>query len=145
MLAFTAAAIFGSVGAPLSGIALAQDQVATDTWVDPGTDPQWTADQQTDTWVDPNASTDGGWVDPNASGDGVWVDPNATASGTWDDSQSPVAVGAWTEPDPSYDANGNLLDPATGQPLAIGADGNPIDAGAGLYYDAAGNLINPAT
>ncbi|MFT4039448.1 MAG: L,D-transpeptidase, partial [Thermomicrobiales bacterium] len=25
------------------------------------------------------------------------------------------------------------------------ADGNPIDAGAGLYYDAAGNLINPAT
>ena len=152
VLAFSALAIFGTVTAPV----LAQDQVASDTWVDPATDSQWTdttvEDQSSTTWVDPNAAATDTWVDPNATATDTWVDPNASGEqGTWTDDGSgtttaiPDGVGAWTEPEPTYDANGNLLDPVTGIPLAIGADGNPIDAGAGLYYDSAGNLINPAT
>jgi hypothetical protein len=46
---------------------------------------------------------------------------------------------------PSYDANGNMIDPVSGAPLAIGPDGAPIDAAAGLYFDEVGNLIDPAT
>ena len=152
VLAFSALAIFGTVTAPV----LAQDQVASDTWVDPATDAQWTDttvdDQSSTTWVDPNAAATDTWVDPNATATDTWVDPNASGDqGTWTDDGAaattaiPDGVGAWTEPEPTYDANGNLLDPVTGIPLAIGADGNPIDAGAGLYYDSAGNLINPAT
>ena len=140
VLAFSAAAMFGTICAPV----LAQDQITTDTWVDPATDPQWTEvaweEQNGDTWVDPNATDTGGWVDPNAVDQGTW-----TEDGSWDANAVPEGVGAWTEPEPTYDANGNLLDPVSGAPLAIGADGNPINAGAGLYYDSAGNLINPAT
>ncbi|MCA9877176.1 MAG: L,D-transpeptidase [Thermomicrobiales bacterium] len=140
MLAFTAAAIFGTVTAPV----LAQDQVATDSWTEPVADPQWSEtswDQQGDaTWVDPNAVDTGEWVDPNAGAQGAWTD-----DGSWSQEAIPEGVGAWTEPELRYDANGNLLDPVTGAPLAIGADGNPINAAAGLYYDSAGNLINPAT
>ena len=44
----------------------------------------------------------------------------------------------------TYDANGNMIDPASA-PLAIGPDGAPIDAAAGLYFDEVGNLIDPAT
>jgi hypothetical protein len=129
VLVFSAAAIFSSISTPV----LAQDQIATDTWVDPATDTQWTEAS----WDEQSDST---WVDPNAVNQGTWND-----DGTWDASTVPEGVGAWTEPGPTYDANGNLLDPVTGMPLAIGADGNPINAGAGLYYDSAGNLINPAT
>ena len=38
-----------------------------------------------------------------------------------------------------------MIDPVTGAPLAIGPDGTPIDAAAGLYFDEVGNLIDPAT
>jgi hypothetical protein len=139
VLAFSAATIFSTISAPV----LAQDQIATDTWVDPAAEPQWTEvswEEQNTTWVDPHAVDTGGWVDPNAVDQGTW-----TEDGSWESSAIPEGVGAWTEPQPTYDANGNMLDPITGQPLAIGADGYPIDAGAGLYYDSAGNLINPAT
>lgn len=88
-------------------------------------------------WVDPAASTE--WTDVSGAVDqaidDVWTGEN---SGEWVD---PAPV----QPAPYYDANGNLVDPVTGIALAIGADGAPIDAAAGLYYDQAGNLIDPAS
>lgn len=103
--------------------ALAQDQIATDgEWVDPNANPQFSeisdnVDQSiADVW---NGATDG-------------QDASAAPE------QAPEQV-------PSYDANGNMIDPVTGVALAIGADGYPIDADAGLYYDSSGNLIDPAS
>jgi lipoprotein-anchoring transpeptidase ErfK/SrfK len=91
--------------------------------------------------------------------DGVWVDP--AASGEWTDvgeSVDQAIADVWTEESgeawveaapveavPSYDANGNMIDPVTGVALAIGPDGTPIDAASGLYFDDVGNLIDPAT
>ncbi|MFN8591000.1 MAG: L,D-transpeptidase [Thermomicrobiales bacterium] len=114
---------------------------------------------------DTAAPADGQWVDPNTNTDGTWDDIGNNVSdaidNAWDDSSGqdvdPTAAdlssdGAWSdptadtaEPSPTYDANGNMIDPYTGAPLAIGADGTPIDATNGLYYDEAGNLIDPAT
>ncbi len=93
--------------------------------------------QSEEEWVDPavtNQMTDIGDVVDQAIAD-VWE--GDTGDG-WVEA-APVAAS------PSYDANGNMIDPVTGAPLAIGADGAPIDAAAGLYFDAAGNLIDPAT
>jgi hypothetical protein len=93
-------------------------------WVDPGADAQMTdisanVDQSiADVW---NGATDDGWVEA-----------------------APVDA-APVEAVPTYDANGNVIDPVTGAPLAIGPDGAPIDAAAGLYFDELGNLIDPAT
>ncbi|HLL49635.1 MAG TPA: L,D-transpeptidase [Thermomicrobiales bacterium] len=99
-----------------------------------------------------------------AQGEGEWVDPGANSQMTdigdvVDQSIADVWEGtsgdSWVEPAPveaapietthTYDANGNMIDPVTGTPLAIGVDGAPIDAAAGLYYDEVGNLIDPAT
>jgi hypothetical protein len=112
-------AAVGAAGAPAS--ALAQEQIipVQDEWVDPVASAQW---NEVSDVVDQaiaevwESSEDAGWVEA-----------------------APV------EAAPSYDANGNLIDPVTGAPLAIGADGQPIDAAAGLYYDEVGNLIDPAT
>lgn len=120
--------LLGSLGAAaLPHPAYAQDQgdVSQGEWVDPGTGGQWTdvgnaVDQAiNDAWNGP--------ADGATTSDGGWVDP------------------APADAAPTYDANGNLIDPNTGTPLAIGADGSPIDAARGLYYDANGNLIDPAT
>jgi hypothetical protein len=96
-------------------------------------------------WVDPAASTE--WTDIGEGVDGAiadaWTDE---ANGQWVDSANqPVPDDGWVEPAASYDANGNMIDPYTGAPLAIGADGTPIDAANGLYFDDLGNLIDPAT
>lgn len=104
--------------------ARAQEQVEQidDQWVDPAADTQYaeisdTVDQTIeDVWSD------------DSSGNEAWVEPVVAEAAA-----------------PTYDANGNLIDPNTGIALAIGADGAPIDAAAGLYYDEAGNLIDPAT
>lgn len=118
------------------GPAVAQDVAPADGgWVDPAATGEWSeigesVDQaMVDAW-NPDANAE--WVDPAAQApmEGEWVDP---------------AVDYVAEPVPTYDANGNLIDPYTGAPLAIGADGAPIDAAAGLYFDEVGNLIDPAT
>jgi lipoprotein-anchoring transpeptidase ErfK/SrfK len=116
--------------------AMAQDVAPADgAWVDPAAGGEWSdigtnVDQaMNEAWnPDPNAE----WVDPAAQApvQDEWVDP---------------AIDYVAEPVPTYDANGNMIDPYTGAPLAIGADGNPIDAVAGLYFDEVGNLIDPAT
>lgn len=89
---------------------------------------------------------EGGWVEPAQVED--WNDVSGAVDQAIDTAWT--AEGEWVEPAPEqpapyYDAHGNLVDPVTGQALAIGADGNPIDAVAGLYYDQAGNLIDPAS
>ncbi len=100
------------------------------------------AQEQIDTsngeWVDPAATTElsdiSGVVDQAISD--VWVEGS---DGQW------VAAAPEQAAVPTYDTNGNMIDPTTGVALAIGADGAPIDAAAGLYYDSAGNLIDPAS
>ena len=125
-LLVTGAVLMGSLGAALSPLpARAQDETITTDgdWVDPNADSQWTDISDS---VDQTIAAV--WED---DGNGDWVDP--------------AAAEAPAEPVPTYDTNGNLIDPYTGAPLAIGADGTPIDASAGLYFDEAGNLIDPAT
>jgi lipoprotein-anchoring transpeptidase ErfK/SrfK len=90
---------------------------------------------------------DGTWVDPAASGE--WTDIGESVDQAIEDVWSGDTDETWVEPAPeaapSYDANGNLIDPVSGAALAIGPDGTPIDAVAGLYFDEVGNLIDPAT
>ena len=126
-----AAMLIAGSALPVASSVSAQDQI----------------DPNTGEWVDPAAN--GGWVDPNT---GTWVDPATTQQ--WTDTGEAVdqaIADVWngdavqTAAVPSYDANGNMIDPVTGMALAIGADGNPIDAASGLYYDSAGNLIDPAS
>ena len=109
-------------GALAPGAAHAQEQIdsATGEWVDPAATTEWT---EIDGIVD-QAITDV-WEEGS---DGQWV----------------VVAPDQTAP-PTYDTNGNMIDPITGVALAIGADGAPIDAAAGLYYDSVGNLIDPAS
>jgi lipoprotein-anchoring transpeptidase ErfK/SrfK len=100
-----------------------------------------------------HAQSEGDWVDPLA--DPQMTDISANVDQTIADVWTDDAGDDWVEPEPvvaapvdaapTYDANGNIIDPATGAPLAIGPDGAPIDADAGLYFDEAGNLIDPAT
>src|SRR5215217_5831523 len=94
------------------------------------------------------AQSEGDWVDPLADPQVTDISANVdqTIADVWTDDSGD----GWVEPAPvdaapAYDANGNMIDPATGAPLAIGPDGAPIDAEAGLYFDEAGNLIDPAT
>jgi hypothetical protein len=115
-----AATMLGSFGMGLPQPARAQDaaQISDETWVDPAADSQW---------------------------DDISDDVDQTISEVWSEG---TTEGEWVDPalaTPSYDANGNMIDPVTGQALAIGADGNPIDAAAGLYFDEYGNIIDPAT
>src|SRR4051812_39847490 len=143
--------LYAATGAVLTETARAQDQTAVDdgTWVDPSADDtQWTdisdsMDQSMSTAWNEDGSGDasGNWVaDSGGDTSGQWVADNGDDAGNdWVDTAPADAA------QPSYDANGNLIDPNTGIPLAIGADGNPIDAAAGLYYDNLGNLIDPAT
>ncbi len=93
---------------------------------------------------------DGAWVDPAASGE--WSDVGEGVDQAIEDVWADESGEAWVEPAPveaaaapTYDANGNMIDPVTGVALAIGPDGAPIDAAAGLYFDEVGNLIDPAT
>jgi lipoprotein-anchoring transpeptidase ErfK/SrfK len=100
-----------------------------------------------------HAQSEGDWVDPLADSQMTDISANVdqTIADVWNEDSGDV----WVEPAPvdaapadaapMYDANGNIIDPVTGAPLAIGPDGAPIDAAAGLYYDEAGNLIDPAT
>src|SRR3954470_14280669 len=103
------------------------------------------------------AQSDGNWVDPSADAQMTDISANVdqTIADVWNGSAddgsddgsvetAPVDT-APVEAAPTYDANGNIIDPASGAPLAIGPDGAPIDAAAGLYFDEAGNLIDPAT
>jgi hypothetical protein len=90
------------------------------------------------------------WNDNSSDGsdgsDQQAIQPVADTAPT--DDSAPADDAAPTDdaaPAPSYDANGNMIDPNTGVPLAIGADGTPIDAADGLYFDDQGNLIDPAT
>src|ERR671917_1164108 len=109
----------GTAVLPFSALAQSEGE-----WVDPVADAQMTdisanVDQAiADVW---NGNTDDGWVEA-----------------------APVDA-APVQAAPAYDANGNMIDPVSGAPLAIGPDGAPIDAAAGLYFDEAGNLIDPAT
>jgi hypothetical protein len=99
------------------------------------------------------AQSEGDWVDPLA--DAQMTDISANVDQTIADVWSGDSGDGWVEPAPidtapvdavpTYDANGNIIDPVTGAPLAIGPDGAPIDAAAGLYFDESGNLIDPAT
>jgi hypothetical protein len=143
--------LYVCTGTVLTEPVRAQDQTAGDdgSWVDPSTDDtQWTdmsdsMDQSMSTaWnEDGSGDTSGDWTGNDGSADASadWVADNSDGSSTWVD---PAPVDS---AQPSYDANGNMIDPNTGIPLAIGADGAPIDAVAGLYYDDLGNLIDPAT
>jgi hypothetical protein len=120
--------LLGGLGAAaVPQAARAQDQIqATDgEWVDPSADTQWTNDI-------------GDAVDQAISD--AWTPDSGDGSDQGAVDAAPADAGV-----PTYDANGNLIDPATGVPIAIGADGQPIDAAAGLYFDDAGNLIDPAT
>src|SRR5215216_5940103 len=99
------------------------------------------------------AQSEGDWVDPLADSQVTDISANVdqTIADVWtdgsgDDWVEPASVDAApVDAAPTYDANGNTIDPATGAPLAIGPDGAPIDGAAGLYFDEAGNLIDPAT
>ncbi len=89
-------------------------------------------------------SAEGEWVDPAANQQ--WTDVgDAVDQAIADVWESEGAQAAPVVNAPTYDANGNMIDPITGVALAIGADGTPIDPVAGLYYDSVGNLIDPAT
>jgi hypothetical protein len=128
----TAALCGGSMGMVRSQGASAQDELATDGG----------------SWVDP--TLDGAWTDPTFVGDGseseITVDVDLAIADVWSAEEGAATVDtAPVAADPTYDANGNLIDPYTGAPLAIGADGAPIDVVRGLYYDDYGNLIDPAT
>ena len=99
------------------------------------------------------AQSEGEWIDPLA--DAQMTDISANVDQTVADVWNGSPDDSWVEPAPidaapveavpTYDANGNIIDPISGAPLAIGPDGAPIDAAAGLYFDEAGNLIDPAT
>ena len=99
------------------------------------------------------AQSEGDWVDPLADAQMTDISANVdqTIADVWngdsgDDWVEPApVVAAPVDAAPTYDANGNIIDPVSGAPLAIGPDGAPIDAAAGLYFDEAGNLIDPAT
>lgn len=117
----TILASLGGVVTPRA--ALAQDQIATEgEWVDPNANPQFSEISEN--------------VDQSIAD--VWNGATETQDPAFAAEQAPEQV-------PTYDANGNMIDPVTGVALAIGADGNPIDAAAGLYYDSSGNLIDPAS
>jgi lipoprotein-anchoring transpeptidase ErfK/SrfK len=122
------ALVWLTVGAILCGVAggaVQPQPVRAQEWVDPADaapDPEWS-----DIGEAVDQSLENAFAD---TGDDQWVEPNA----------APAEVAA-----PSYDANGNLIDPTTGVPIAIGADGQPIDIVNGLYFDDVGNLIDPAT
>src|ERR687890_1427776 len=100
-----------------------------------------------------HAQSEGDWVDPLA--DPQMTDISATVDQTIADIWNGDSGDNWVEPAPvvaapvdaapTYDANGNIIDPVSGAPLAIGPDGAPIDAASGLYFDEAGNLIDPVT
>ena len=100
-----------------------------------------------------HAQSEGDWVDPPADAQMTDISANVdqTIADVWngdsgDDWVEPApVVAAPVDAAPTYDANGNIIDPVSGAPLAIGPDGAPIDAAAGLYFDEAGNLIDPAT
>jgi hypothetical protein len=118
----TGSTLLGSVGVvalPLSTRAQSEGD-----WVDPLADPQ-----MTDISANVDQTIADVWTDDSEDD---WVEPAPVDA-------APVDTG------PTYDANGNIIDPNTGAPLAIGPDGAPIDAAAGLYFDEAGNLIDPAT
>src|SRR5829696_6026047 len=100
-----------------------------------------------------HAQSEGDWVDPAADAQMTDISANVdqTIADVWNDDSgdgwvepAPVEI-APVDTAPTYDANGNIIDPVTGAPLAIGPDGAPIDAAAGLYFDEVGNLIDPAT
>ena len=118
------AMLTGSAGGAMTPVpARAQEQIdlAEGEWIDPAANTEWT-----DIGDSVDQAIEEVWTDESG---GAWVDPAA----------API------ETVPSYDANGNMIDPTTGAPLAIGPDGTPIDAAAGLYFDDLGNLIDPAT
>src|SRR5918994_3668176 len=94
------------------------------------------------------AQSEGEWVDPLADSQMTDISANVdqAIADVWNgDSGEGWVETAPVEAVPTYDANGNMIDPVTGAPLAIGPDGTPIDAAAGLYFDEVGNLIDPAT
>jgi len=99
------------------------------------------------------AQSDGDWVDPLADAQMTDISANVdeTIADVWNGSANDGFVEtapmdpAPVESSPMYDANGNIIDPVSGAPLAIGPDGAPIDAATGLYFDEVGNLIDPAT
>ncbi len=99
------------------------------------------------------AQSEGDWVDPLADSQMTDISANVdqTIADVWngesgDEGVEPAPVDAApVEAAPVYDANGNIIDPVSGAPLAIGPDGAPIDAAAGLYFDEVGNVIDPAT
>jgi hypothetical protein len=94
------------------------------------------------------AQSEGEWVDPLADSQMTDISANVdqAIADVWNgDSGETWVETAPVEAVPTYDANGNMIDPVTGAPLAIGPDGTPIDAAAGLYFDEVGNLIDPAT
>src|SRR5918993_916912 len=94
------------------------------------------------------AQSEGEWVDPLADSQMTDISANVdqAIADVWNgDSGEDWVENAPVEAVPTYDANGNMIDPVTGAPLAIGPDGAPIDAAAGLYFDEVGNLIDPAT
>ena len=117
--------------APTGGRAQEETVSADGAWTDPAAGGQWS-----DIGEGVDAALSDAWTEETG---GEWVDPAI----------QPVAEEEWVAPAPelvpSYDANGNMIDPYTGAPLAIGPDGAPIDASAGLYFDDLGNLIDPAT
>ncbi len=94
------------------------------------------------------AQSEGEWVDPASSSE--MTDISAGVDEAIADVWESDTGDGWVDPAPvevapTYDANGNIIDPISGAPLAIGPDGAPIDAAAGLYFDEVGNLIDPAT
>lgn len=94
------------------------------------------------------AQSEGEWVDPLADSQMTDISGNVdqAIADVWNgDSGETWVEAAPVDTVPTYDANGNVIDPVTGAPLAIGPDGTPIDAAAGLYFDDVGNLIDPAT
>ena len=98
--------------------------------------------------ISARAQSEGEWVDPHADSQitdiSAGVDQAITEVWNGDSGDGGVEA-APVASAPAYDANGNLIDPVSGAPVAIGPDGAPIDAAAGLYFDEIGNLIDPAT